>query len=114
MTVRKKPERSPVADETYIPTSGSLLANGLVIDGRYQVLSKIAVGGMGAVYLVEHLELAKKFAMKVMLPALSGDPDFVNRFKREAMASSRIGHQNIVAISDFGRTVDGRFYSMTK
>ncbi len=110
LTVRVRPEVSPEPDQTYIPTGGSVLANGLVIDGRYQILGKIAAGGMGAVYLVEHLELAKKFAMKVMLPQLSRDPDFVNRFKREAMASSQIGHQNIVAISDFGRTQDGRFY----
>jgi serine/threonine protein kinase len=110
LVVRAKPVEVPVEDQTFIPTGGSLLAIGLVIEGRYQVLSKIAAGGMGAVYLVEHLELGKKFAMKVMLPELSRDPDFVSRFKREAMASSRIGHQNIVAISDFGRTQDGRFY----
>ncbi len=110
LTVRTRPQAERVEDQTFIPTGGSVLANGLMIDGRYQVLGKIAAGGMGAVYLVEHLELTKKFAMKVMLPELSRDPDFVSRFKREAMASSRIGHQNIVAISDFGRTQDGRFY----
>ena len=100
----------PVEDQTFIPAGGNVLTNGLVIDGRYQILKKIAAGGMGAVYAVEHLELGKKLAMKVMLPELSRDPDFVTRFKREAVASSRIGHQNIIAISDFGRTQDGRFY----
>ncbi len=110
LTVRAKQVPVKPDDATFIPQGGSVLANGLVIDGRYQVLGKIAAGGMGAVYLVEHLELSKKFAMKVMLPDLSRDPDFVSRFKREAMASSKIGHQNIVAISDFGRTQDGRFY----
>ncbi len=110
LTVRQKNVPMKPDDATFIPQGGSVLANGLVIDGRYQVLGKIAAGGMGAVYLVEHLELSKKFAMKVMLPELSRDPDFVSRFKREAMASSKIGHQNIVAISDFGRTQDGRFY----
>ncbi len=108
LTVRGK---APVVeDQTFIPTSGGVLMNGLVIDGRYQVLGKIAAGGMGAVYLVEHLELSRKFAMKVMLPELSRDQDFVGRFKREAIASSRIGQQNIIDISDFGRTADGRFY----
>jgi serine/threonine-protein kinase len=81
-----------------------------VIDNRYQIIKKIAAGGMGEVYRAVHVELGKPLALKVMLPELSSDPDFVGRFKREAIASSRIGQQNIIDISDFGRTSDGRFY----
>jgi serine/threonine-protein kinase len=86
------------------------LVPGYVIDKRYRVLGKLATGGMGEVYRAEHVELGKALALKVMLPALSGDEDFVGRFKREAIAASRIGSPNIVDISDFGRTEDGRFY----
>ncbi len=81
-----------------------------VIDNRYKIIKRIATGGMGEVYRAVHVELGKALALKVMLPELSGDPDFVGRFKREAIASSRIGQQNIIDISDFGRTADGRFY----
>jgi serine/threonine protein kinase len=83
---------------------------GSIIDGRYRIVGKLAAGGMGEVYKAEHIELGKSFAIKVMLPALSNDPEFVTRFKREAIASSRIGQQNIVDISDFGRTAEGRFF----
>ncbi len=81
-----------------------------VIGGRYRILDKLATGGMGEVYKAEHVELGKIFALKVMKLELSEDPEFVSRFKREAVASSRIGQHNIIDISDFGRTDDGRFY----
>ncbi|MDP3501292.1 MAG: protein kinase [Myxococcales bacterium] len=83
---------------------------GDVIEGRYRVTARIAAGGMGEVYKVEHVELGKPLAMKVMLPGLNADQEFINRFKIEAVAASRIGHQNIIDISDFGRTGDGRFF----
>jgi hypothetical protein len=85
------------------------LQPGELIDNRYRIISKLAAGGMGEVYRAEHIELSKTFALKVMLPSLSNDQDFVQRFKREAVASSRIGQQNIVDISDFG-TSGGRFF----
>ena len=88
----------------------SVLTPGSIIDGRYEIVGKLAAGGMGEVYRAQHVELGKAMALKVMLPELSNDPEFVTRFKREAIAASRIGQQNIVDISDFGRTSNGRFY----
>ncbi|MBL8923415.1 MAG: protein kinase [Myxococcaceae bacterium] len=89
----------------------TVLPEGAVIAGRYRIIRKLAAGGMGEVYQAEHIELHKQFAVKVMLPALSSDPEFVNRFKREAISASRIGQLNIIDISDFGQTEDeGRFY----
>jgi serine/threonine-protein kinase len=100
-----------VSADRVIPTTASgRFVVGDVIDARYRIISRIAAGGMGEVYRVEHVELGKALALKVMLPTLDADREFVNRFKIEAVAASRIGHPNIVDISDFGRTSDGRFY----
>ena len=88
----------------------TVLPEGAVVADRYRIIKKLAAGGMGEVYQAEHIELHKQFAVKVMLPALSSDQEFVNRFKREAISASRIGQQNIIDISDFGQTDDGRFY----
>jgi eukaryotic-like serine/threonine-protein kinase len=93
-----------------MPTAPGQLQEGDVIAERYRILSSLATGGMGEVYRAEHVELGKVFALKVMKQELSADQDFVDRFKREAVASSRIGQHNIVDISDFGRTSGGRFY----
>lgn len=92
------------------PLPSRELAIDTVIDARYKIVKRIATGGMGQVYQAVHVELGKPLALKVMLPELSQDQEFVARFKREAIASSRIGQQNIIDISDFGRTPDGRFY----
>jgi serine/threonine-protein kinase len=100
-------EAPVVGDETFTRT---VLPEGSVIGGRYRIIKKLAAGGMGEVYQAEHVELHKQFAVKVMLPALSNDQEFVSRFKREAISASRIGQQNIIDISDFGQTDEGRFY----
>jgi hypothetical protein len=92
-----------------MPLPGFLPPNTLIAE-RYRISDRIAAGGMGEVYKAEHVELGRAFALKVMRPELSDDPEFVKRFKREAVASSRIGHKNIIDITDFGRTSDGRFY----
>jgi serine/threonine protein kinase len=105
--------KPPVPDRvepTQEPTTSGRFNTGDVIDGRYRVVARIAAGGMGEVFRVEHVELGKSLAVKVMLAGLNADQEFVNRFKIEAVAASRIGHPNIIDISDFGRTADGRFY----
>ncbi len=100
-----EPAAAQAADGRTVLPEGSLIA------GRYRIIRKLAAGGMGEVYQAEHIELHKQFAVKVMLPALSSDQEFVNRFKREAISASRIGQLNIIDISDFGQTEDeGRFY----
>ncbi len=82
---------------------------GLTLD-RYRVLEKIGEGGMGAVYAVEHVLLQKRMAMKLLRADLSRKQDLVARFQNEAIAASRIGQENIVAVTDFGRTPDGLVY----
>ncbi len=77
---------------------------------RYRVLEKIGEGGMGVVYAVEHVLLRKRMAMKILHPAVSADPELSARFHNEAIAASRIGHENIVTVTDFGWSEDGRAY----
>jgi serine/threonine protein kinase/tetratricopeptide (TPR) repeat protein len=83
---------------------------GRVIDNRYRVLRKIGEGGMGTVYAGEHVEIGKDVAIKILNPAYSTQQDLVERFRREARAASRIGHPNIIDVTDFGSTEDGCAY----
>jgi serine/threonine-protein kinase len=90
-------------------TAGGDPLVGMVLD-RYRVIEKIGEGGMGAVYAVEHVMLQKRMAMKLLRAELSRNQDLVTRFQNEAISASRIGQENIVAVTDFGRTPDGLVY----
>jgi len=83
---------------------------GQVIADRYHVVKKLGEGGMGQVYLAEHVKMGRKSAIKVMNPAMVHDPDAVARFNREAANASRISHTNVCAIYDFGETPEGLIY----
>ncbi len=75
---------------------------GTVLGGRYEVLGKLGIGGMAAVYEGRRLGLHNRVAIKVLKDELCEDPGNVKRFLREARASSVIEHDNIVQIIDFG------------
>src|SRR5688572_16164031 len=69
---------------------------------------------MGEVYLVEHIGLGRKEALKILRSSMDDSPALVTRFRREARATNRLQHRNIVAVYDFGRLPDGRFYITTE
>ncbi len=80
---------------------------------RYYVEKKLGEGGMGAVYQAYHVTLEKKIALKVLHGEFSRKEDLVERFLLEAKAASRIRHENVIDISDFGTTPDGSvFFAM--
>ena len=83
---------------------------GRVIDGRYKILARLGVGGMGAVYRAEHVGMGKQVAVKLLHPHVSARRDAGSRFRREAYAGGRIDHPNCVQVSDFGEREDGSFY----
>ena len=91
------------------PESADPLISQLVAD-RYRVIRKLGEGGMGSVYLAEHVVIEKKFALKVLAPELARRADLVARFLQEARSASRIGHENVIDIMDFGQSPDGLVY----
>ncbi len=86
---------------------------GTVLNDRFRVLKMIGDGGMGSVYLAEHVTLRKKVALKVLKHELCREQTHVDRFLQEARAASMISHENIVDIVDFGPVPGGSvFFAM--
>jgi serine/threonine-protein kinase len=111
--------------ETFCPVDGSRLSSpsqacdlnacadplvGATLGGRYRILRAIGEGGMGVVYEAEHELIEKRVALKVLRDAFTRRPDVVERFRQEAKSASKIGHPNIVDVSDFGETPTGASY----
>jgi eukaryotic-like serine/threonine-protein kinase len=90
------------------PTFDSLI--GATLAGRYQIVRRIGEGGMGAVYEAKHTVIGKRVAVKVLLEKFLTKSDFVARLLQEARLASSIGHENIVDVTDFGTTDDGRSF----
>ncbi|GAA3370420.1 Stk1 family PASTA domain-containing Ser/Thr kinase [Streptomyces sannanensis] len=80
---------------------------GQVLDGRYRVDARIAVGGMATVYRAVDTRLDRVLALKVMHPGLAADGSFVERFIREAKSVARLAHPNVVGVFDQG--TDGSY-----
>ncbi len=83
---------------------------GLVLSERYRIIRKLGEGGMGAVYQAEHALIEKRIALKILFPELTRRTDLVARFLQEAKSASRIGHENVIDISDFGQSPEGLVY----
>jgi beta-lactam-binding protein with PASTA domain/predicted Ser/Thr protein kinase len=79
------------------------------VDGRYQVIARIASGGMGEVYRAHDAVLGREVALKVLHPQLAGDRGFVERFRREARAAALLNHPNVVGVYDWGNT-EGTYF----
>ena len=105
-------------EQKFCPNDGSGLRSasktadlvGSVIAERYHITKKLGEGGMGAVYLGEHVKMGRLSAIKVMSQSMANDPDSIARFNREAANAARINHPNVCAIYDFGETPDGVIY----
>ena len=87
-----------------------LLPSGFSIEGRYRILRPMGRGGMGTVYEAEHMKLEKRVAIKCLHPDLASRELSVKRFHREALAATKIGHENIIDVTDLGRLDDGTVF----
>ena len=77
-----------------------------MLDDKYRIDDLLAVGGMGAVYVGTHIKLRKRVAIKVLNPGLS-NPQMIERFHREAITASAIGHEGIAQVTDIGTSSEG-------
>jgi serine/threonine-protein kinase len=82
---------------------------GSLVDGRYRVISRLGAGGMADVVLAEDEQLGRKVALKLLHRRFAEDPDFVERFRREAQAAASLQHPNVVQVYDRGG-YDGIYY----
>ncbi|MFF2369003.1 Stk1 family PASTA domain-containing Ser/Thr kinase [Agromyces sp. NPDC058110] len=85
---------------------------GRLIDGRYQVRSRIARGGMATVYLATDLRLERRVAIKIMHGHLADDNTFKTRFVQEARSAARLAHPNVVNVFDQGQDSDMAYLVM--
>ncbi|HEX3757099.1 MAG TPA: protein kinase [Kofleriaceae bacterium] len=92
------------------PSSDDPFAIGSVLDDRYRIEAVLGSGGMGRVYRAEHTKIGKSVAIKVLHSDLTRNREASQRFQREAIASGRLDHPNIVGVSDFGVLDSGALY----
>jgi serine/threonine-protein kinase len=83
---------------------------GSIVGDKYAIRALVGEGGMGAVYVAEHMTIGGEVAIKVLHPALMHSPEAASRLRHEARVAGTLGHPNICTIYDMGRLADGRPY----
>jgi len=82
------------------------LSGSCIIDGKYLLKRCLGRGGMGSVYMAQHIELQKTFALKLIKHSIVADPTYLARFQTEAKALGKLEHPNIIQVTDYG--IDSR------
>ena len=88
------------------------MVTGTVLSERYRIEERLAVGGMGAVYVAHDERLGRQVAVKVLKEDLAHDPRFVERFRREARAAGALSHPNVAGVYDFGNHEERHYMVM--
>ena len=83
-----------------------------VLNDRYEIQQRIGRGGMADVFLARDLLLDRPVAIKVLFPEFATDPNFVERFRREAQSAANLNHPNIVSVYDWGKYANTYFMAM--
>jgi len=95
------------ADQTGLQNSQEFQP-GMILRNKYEILARIGVGGMGAVYKGRHITFNELCAIKVVNDSIAGDKNFLQRFQTEAVVTRKLRHPNAVRVDDFDYTDDGR------
>jgi beta-lactam-binding protein with PASTA domain/predicted Ser/Thr protein kinase len=85
------------------------IARDTIVDGRYRIIDRIGSGGMADVYCAEDTQLGRRIALKLLYRRFAEDPEFVERFRREASSAAGLQHPNVVQVFDRGEW-DGTYY----
>src|SRR5881628_962679 len=81
-----------------------------LLDGKYQILDRLGVGGMGEIFKVRHIHLNELRVIKIMRPNVAADDQGLQRFLQEARTSTTIKHRNLAMLYDFAQLEDGSYY----
>src|ERR1700687_5188883 len=81
-----------------------------LIDGKYQILDRLGVGGMGEIFKVRHIHLNELRVIKIMRPNVAADDQGLQRFLQEARTSTTIKQKNLAMLYDFAQLDDGSYY----
>ena len=81
-----------------------------LIDGKYQIIDRLGVGGMGEIFKVRHIHLNELRVIKIMRPNIAQDDQALQRFLQEARTSTMIKHRNLAMLYDFAQLDDGSYY----
>jgi hypothetical protein len=101
---------APVTPVEAVAASATDPFIGRIIDDRYRIIERLGEGGMGAVYVAEHLKLRKQVAVKTILAEFASNPQIEARFAREALATAQLDHPHVASALDFGHFPDGGAY----
>ena len=91
---------------------GAILDPGRVLGNRYEILSVLGEGGMGAVYKVHDREVGGYAALKVIRPEMANRPEVLQRFKQELILARQVTHKNVIRIHDLGEAEGVKFITM--
>src|SRR5204863_3052267 len=81
-----------------------------LLDGKYQILDRLGIGGMGEIFKVRHIHLNELRVIKIMRPNVAADDQGLQRFLQEARTSTPIKHRNLAMLYDFAQLEDGSYY----
>jgi serine/threonine-protein kinase len=93
-----------------VNTTASFAGDAALIGARYRLLGRLGRGGMGEVFEAEHVALKKRVVVKLLHARHGHQPQLLDRMRVEAQALALVRHPNLVEVSDFGHTSDGRAY----